>query len=306
VQLWGPSGAGVWSAPTLDPAKHIVYVTTGDSYSDPPARTSDAFMAFDMDTGKVLWSRQMTPGDAFTIACLSPDRTNCPDANGPDFDFGASAMLVNLPNGKRALVAGQKSGYVHALDPDQQGEVLWQTRVGQGGVQGGIEWGSAADEQNVYVAVSDVGILPVAGPKPEANKSIFGSYFVLDPKAGGGLFALRLATGERVWHAAPVPCGDKRGCSPAQSAAVTHIPGVVFSGALDGHLRAYSTRDGRILWEVDTARDYQTINGIKANGGAIDGPGPVVVNGVLYANSGYGFVGGVPGNVLLAFSVDGK
>ncbi len=306
VQLWGPSGAGVWSAPTVDPQKNAVYVTTGDSYSDPVARTSDAFMAFDMATGKVLWSRQMTPGDAFTIACVSPDRTNCPEAAGPDFDFGSSPILVSLPNGKRALVAGQKSGFVHALDPDQQGEVLWQARVGKGGVQGGIEWGPAADGQNLYVAVSDVGILPAAGPRPEANKSIFGSYFALDPKAGGGLVALHLADGSQAWHAPPVPCGDRKGCSPAQSAAVTHIPGVVLSGALDGRLRAYSDVDGKILWEVDTARDYETVNGVRAGGGAMDGPGPVVVNGILYVNSGYGFVGGIPGNVLLAFSVDGK
>jgi polyvinyl alcohol dehydrogenase (cytochrome) len=306
VQLWGPSGAGVWSAPTLDLAKRAIYVATGDSYSDPPARTSDAFVALSMDTGKLLWSRQMTSGDAFTIGCVSPDRTNCPEANGPDFDFGSSPILVSLANGKRALVSGQKSGVVHAVDPDQQGEVLWQTRVGQGGVQGGMEWGSAADDQNVYVALSDVRILPLAGPNPAANRSIFGGYFALDPKVGGGMFALRLTTGERVWHAPPVACGEKKGCSPAQSAAVTQIPGAVFSGALDGHLRAYSTANGKILWDMDTAQDYETVNGVPGNGGAIDGPGAVVVNGVLYVNSGYGFVGGNPGNVLLAFSVDGK
>jgi len=304
TQLWGPSGAGVWSSPTVDMKKRAIYVTTGDSYSDPPARTSDAFVAFDMDTGKMLWSRQMTSGDAFNLGCPSGD--NCPEAKGPDFDFGSSPGLVDLPNGKRALVAGQKSGMVHAVDPDQQGEVLWQTRVGKGGPLGGVQWGSAADGTNVYVALSDFSSAPAKGPEPGAQRTMFGIYFKPDPKAGGGLFALKLTTGERAWYTPAPECGDKAGRSPAQSAAVTAIPGVVFSGSLDGHLRAYSTNDGRILWDVDTAREYSTVNSVKGTGGSIDGPGPVVVGGMLYVNSGYGFLGGMPGNVLLAFSVDGK
>ncbi|MCU1276109.1 MAG: polyvinyl-alcohol dehydrogenase, partial [Bryobacterales bacterium] len=279
TQLWGPSGAAVWSSPTLDLKRRALYVATGDAYSDPAARTSDAFVAFDMDSGKMLWSRQMTTGDAFNLACGSPLNANCPEAKGPDFDFGSSPILVNLANGKRALVAGQKSGLVHAVDPDQQGEVLWQTRVGQGGALGGVQWGSAVDDQNIYVALSDVRTMFTAGPG--AHKTVMGGYAEMDPKAGGGLFALKLATGERVWHAPPPGCGEKRGCSPAQSAAVTLISRIVFSGALDGHLRAYSTSDGRIVWDVDTAKDFETVNGVKASGGSIDGPGPVVVGGML-------------------------
>ena len=302
VQQWGPSGAGVWSSPAIDPQRHAIYVTTGDSYSDPAARTSDAFVAFDMDNGKILWSRQMTAGDAFNVSCGGGrGGPNCPEEKGPDFDFGASPILVNLANGKRALVAGQKSGVVHAVDPDQQGEVLWQTRVGHGSAAGGIEWGSAADDQNVYVALSDE-----RGRRPAGagNKTIFGGSGEYDPTAGGGMFALRLSNGERAWQTPPPPCGDRKGCSPAQSAAVTVIPGVAFSGDLGGRLRAYSTKDGSILWEVETAHDFDTVDGVKANGGAIDGPGPVVVGGILYVNSGYGFNGGVPGNVLLAFGVE--
>jgi polyvinyl alcohol dehydrogenase (cytochrome) len=305
VQLYGPSGAGVWSSPTVDPVKRALYITTGDSYSDPPARTADAFMALDLATGKVLWSRQITERDAFTIACNNPAAGgNCPESNGPDFDFGSSPILVNLANGKRALVAGQKSGMVSALDPDQQGEVLWQTRIGHGSYLGGIQWGPAADTQNIYAALSDLAFR-IAAPDKEGRAGGLGPVG-LDPRAGGGLFALNLATGKQVWKAAPPVCADRPGCSPAQSAAVTVIPGVVFSGSLDGHLRAYATGDGRILWDVDTMRDYQTVNGVKANGGAVDGPGPVVVSGMLYVNSGYGIFGGSPGNVLLAFSVDGK
>jgi polyvinyl alcohol dehydrogenase (cytochrome) len=308
VQLWGPSGAAVWSSPTVDLKNHRVYVTTGDSYSDPPALTSDSFLAFDSDTGKLLWSRQMTAGDAYTVDCGGPasTHTNCPEANGPDFDFGSSPILVKLPNGRRALIAGQKSGMVHAVDPDRKGEVLWQRRIGHGGSLGGVQWGSAVDAKNVYVALSDVHVQPVPEGTAGAQKSVFGVAFQLDPKAGGGLFALKLETGEIAWQTPHPGCGDKPGCSPAQSAAVTAIPGVVFSGGLDGHLRAYSADDGRILWDFDTERDFDTVNGAKANGGSLDGPGAVIVGGILYVNSGYTAFGGAPGNVLLAFSVDGK
>jgi polyvinyl alcohol dehydrogenase (cytochrome) len=300
TQLYGPSGAGVWSAPTVDAAKRMLYITTGDSYSDPPARTSDAFMALDLNTGKIVWSRQMTEGDAFTIACGNPAMAAaCPESKGPDFDFGSSPILVNLPSGKRALIGGQKSGVVSAVDPDQQGEVLWQERIGHGSALGGIQWGPAADNVNVYAALSDIGFLPPAAGAPPGPPQP-------DPRSGGGLFAINLATGKRAWATSHPGCGDRPGCSPAQSAAVTVIPGVVFSGSVDGHLRAYATSDGHIVWDVDTARDYQTVNGVKGKGGALDGPGPVVVAGTVYVDSGNAFIGGAPGNVLLAFSVDGK
>jgi polyvinyl alcohol dehydrogenase (cytochrome) len=294
TQLWGPSGVGVWSSPTLDPKRNALYVGTGDSYTDPPAPMSDAILALDMDSGKILWARQITAGDAFNLGCRVPDKSNCPDSNGPDSDFGSSPILVELEGDRRALIAGQKSAVVHALDPDREGQILWQTRVGKGGTLGGIQWGPAVDREKVYAALSDI----VAKPTPMGLQA--------DPTAGGGLFALRLADGKKVWEALPPGCGDRIPCSPAQSAAVTVIPGVVFSGSVDGHLRAYSAEDGKILWDFDTVRDYQTVNGVKARGGSLDGSGAVVVGGMLFVNSGYPGTGGMPGNVLLAFSVDGK
>jgi polyvinyl alcohol dehydrogenase (cytochrome) len=308
VQLFGPSGAGIWSSPAVDPARGMLYTTTGDSYSDPPAATSDAILAFRLDNGEQAWSRQMTAGDAYTVACafFAPGTGNCPEANGPDFDFGSSPILVQLANSKRALIAAQKSGVVYAVDPDRQGAIIWQRRVGKGGKQGGVEWGAAVDERNVYVALSDVRVRRVPASTAGAQKSVFGPSFLLDPAAGGGLFALALDTGEVVWHTPHPGCGDAPGCSPAQSAAVTAIPGVVFSGGVDGHLRAYDAASGRIIWDVNTKATFETVNGTTAMGGSLDGPGPVVVGGMLYVNSGYGFLGGAPGNVLLAFSVGGK
>ena len=296
IQSWGPSGAPVWTSPTIDVERNALYVTTGDNYSDPTTSTSDAFLAMNLDSGKLLWSRQMTSSDAYNVACRIPDKTNCPDSNGPDLDFGSSPILVSLPGGRRALIAGQKSGIVHALDPDRGGEILWQVRVGQGGSLGGVQWGSAADRGNVYVALSDIGrvLLP------------FGIGTDADPKRGGGMFALKLDNGERMWYMPPPGCGDRKRCSPAQSAAVSAIPGAVFSGSVDGHMRAYSTANGSIIWDFDAVRPFQTVNRVPGRGGSLDGPGPIAGGGVLYFVSGYAKWGGEPGNVLLAFSVDGK
>jgi len=238
----------------------------------------------------------------FNTTCIIPPGLNCPDVPGPDFDFGSSPILRSLASGKRALIVGQKSGVVHALDPDQQGEVLWQTRIGKGGVLGGIQWGPAADRDAVYVALSDY-TLQISDPSQIQRNEGFGP----DPNEGGGLFALKIATGEKLWDTPSPGKGCKtKGCSPAQSAAVTAIPDAVFSGALDGHLRAYSTKDGRILWDYDSVRDYETVNKVTAKGGSIDGPGPVVAGGMVFVNSGYGYFNAIPGNVLLAFSVDGR
>ena len=295
VQQWGPSGAPIWTSPAIDVQHNALYVATGDNYSDPPTANSDAFMAFDLDTGKVLWSRQMTASDAWNTACRLSDKTNCPEADGPDWDFASSPILVTLANGRRALVAGQKSGVVHALDPDRNGEVLWSTRIGKGGTLGGVQWGSAADQSNVYVALSD--IVRTTIPNSQGSEP--------DPKAGGGMFALRLDNGERVWYTPPADCGDRKRCSPAQSAAVSAIPGVAFSGSVDGHLRGYAMADGKVIWDFDTVRPFDTVNKVPARGGSLNGPGPAIAGGMLFVTSGYA-ANGIPGNVLLGFSVDGK
>ena len=293
VQNWGPSGASIWSAPTIDTKRRIIYAGTGDNFSEPDTTTSDAVLAFDLDSGKLLWSQQLTEHDVFNIVCAGE---GCGEHLGPDVDIGASPILVTLTNGKRELLISQKSGVASAIDPDHEGKVLWQTRVGRGGRLGGIQWGSAYDGYNMYAAVSDIA---------HTRSSGIGR-MVADPKVGGGLFALNVETGAKVWAAPPPICGDRPSCSPAQSAAVSVIPGVVFSGGVDGRLRAYSTSDGKVIWEFDTVQEFNAVNGIKGKGGAMDGAGPTIAGGMLFVGSGYGIWGGLPGNVLLAFSVDGK
>jgi len=270
--------------------------------------TFSVVLAFDLDTGKLLWVHQTTADDGYNISCEFPPpaNTNCPQVRGHDFDFGSSAILVNLRSGGRALIAGQKSGVVYSLDPDHNGRVLWQIQVGRGGTLGGIQWGAAVDDRHLYVALSDAKVDLASPGTVGAQPSAFGPPLLLDPKAGGGLFSLDLTSGKVIWHTPHPGCVGKPGCSPAQSAAITVIPGVVFSGGLDGHLRAYSAQSGQIIWDVDTALDYDTVNRVPAKGGSLDGPGAVVVDGLVYVNSGYGFSGGMPGNVLLAYSVNGK
>ena len=296
VDQLGPSGAGVWSAPSVDAKRGVLYITSGDNYSYPATKTSDAVLALDLKTGRIVWSQQTLSNDVYNSAC-GGGGVNCPPSNGPDHDFGSSALLIKLPSGRDMLFAGQKSGVVYGLDPDQQGKIVWQTRVGRGSTNGGVQWGMASDGGSVYASVSDVVRPPggVGGPAPIGNAR-------LDPVQGGGLTALRLADGAKVWTMPGTPCNPPRpGCSPAQPAAVTAIPGVVFSGSMDGHLRAFAAADGKLIWDVDTAKPFETVNGVKATGGSLDGAGPVVSNGVVLVNSGYPRFGGMPGNVLLAF-----
>ncbi len=303
---FGPSGAGVWSRPTVDPARGLLYVTTGDNYSHPATTTSDAVMALNVKTGQIVWSHQMTPADVYNSAC-GAKAVNCPANNGPDYDFGSSAVLVRTMAGKDILLAGQKSGVVYAFDPDQDGKLLWQTRVGRGGTNGGVQWGMATDGRRLYAAVSDVVRLPPPpGAAGDASHPVgpVGNA-TLAPDKGGGITALDLITGEKLWSAPAQACAPPRpGCSPAQPGAVTAIPGVVFSGSMDGHIRAFSTAGGQTLWDFDTEKDFTTVNGAPAHGGSLDGAGPVVAGGMVFVNSGYPRFGGAPGNVLLAFGVN--
>jgi polyvinyl alcohol dehydrogenase (cytochrome) len=285
--LWGPAGAAVWSSPTVDTKRGVVYVGTGNSYTFPASANTDSVMAFDIKTGVLLWSHEVLADDAYVVGCNAntTSRDNCPSTSGPDFDFGTSPILRSLADGRSVLVIGQKAGIAWALDPDKKGEVLWQKKVGRGSALGGIEWGLAADDKLAYLPIAD---------------AQFG------PDQAGGLFALSLTNGEQAWMSHPAPtanCTNPRGCVAARSAALSVVPGVVFSGTTDGMMRAYSTADGRVLWEYNTAHDYETVNGVAGKGGSINGPGPVVAGGMLYTNSGYAYIGtGLPGNVLLAFA----
>ncbi len=273
---WAPAGGGVWNTPTIDPKRHALYIGTGDAYASPAPNTTDAVMAMNLDNGKILWSTQGTENDAWIAGCMGPKPAeNCPKDFGPDHDFGSPPMLRELPGGRTLLVAGQKSGNVWAYDPDKNGAVVWRTALVSNTKEfgGKIVWGGAADEQT--------------------------SYFGLGT---GGIGAIALSNGERKWFTPFVPA-EGRTQHPGQEGPLTAIPGVIFSGGWDGVLRALSASDGKVVWQFDTLRDFQTVNGVAAKGGSMGAAGPVVAGGMLFVPSGYvGVRNGIPGNALLAFT----
>jgi polyvinyl alcohol dehydrogenase (cytochrome) len=277
-ESWGPAGGAIWSAPTIDVKRHAIYVGGGNTYAGSASQPgTDGVDAYDLKTGKLLWMKQLHADDIFGCRNGEP---NCGARQGPDYDFGTSPTIAHLANGRDLIVIGQKSGIGWALDPDKQGDIVWKYQAGRGSALGGIEWGTALDGTQAYFPVADT-----------------------NSQTPGGLHAVNLATGERAWFTpppTPLMCGAPgRGCNPAQSAAITVIPGVVFSGSFDGGIRAYSTKDGSMLWDFNTNREFLTVNGVKARGASLNGPAPVVAGGMLYVSSGD--YRSRPGNVLLAF-----
>jgi polyvinyl alcohol dehydrogenase (cytochrome) len=284
TQAWGPAGAGIWAAPTIDARRGVLYVATGNGYADPQQPTTDAVIAMNLNTGAIAWVAQPGVPDVWMMGCRpeNPDNPRCPAKEGPDHDFSASPMLAKKSNGQDILIIQSKSGMAYAFDPDKGGAKLWEYKTSNGSGLGG-QWGGAVDNKNAYFSVN-------------------GTF----SNAPGGIRAVNLETGKEVWTKAPEPklCGNGRGCSAAQGAAVTAVPGIVFSGSLDGGLRAYASDDGTLIWSFDTNKEFLTVNGVQAKGAALDGPGATVVDGMLYVNSGYGGIAGRPGNVLLAFGVE--
>lgn len=281
-----PSGSPVWNTPALDLARGLMYVGTGENYSSPANDTSDAILALSLKDGAIVWSQQMTEGDAWNMGCETEDRINCPPEDGPDYDFGAATILTTTSDGRDLVLAGQKSGEVFALDPDKGGEIVWRNKLGRGGIQGGVHFGMAVEGDVLYVPMSDFD----GGPRWP------GEMFP-------GMFAVDVRTGEQLWFNRTVDiCDGREYCQPGLSAAASAIEGAVVAGGMDGMLRAYGKSDGKVLWSFDSVREFQTTDGGTARGGSFGGAaGPVFSDGMMFVNSGYGIYFHMPGNVLLAF-----
>jgi polyvinyl alcohol dehydrogenase (cytochrome) len=307
----GPSGVAVWSTPTIDNKRGVLYIGTAENTSRPATKNSDAIVALDLTSGKERWVFQALPDDVWNSSCLSGG-PNCPENEGPDFDFGASVILTTRSDGKEILLAGQKSSEVFALDPDRDGAVLWRNRLSQGSSNGGVHWGMSVSAGQLYVPLAD----------PERNED----GYVPRP----GLYALDIDSGKVKWSAPA-----DRGCKVAPenvpkvgleamrsgaaidlalmyncsfyyglSAAATSANDLVFAGGLDGRLKAYNVKTGAVLWSAKTAVPFQGVNGVEGHGGAIDVDGVVLADKMLFIQSGYSLFGQLPGNVLLAFEID--
>jgi len=309
TDIWGPSGVGVWTTPAVDAQRGRIIIGTAQNMSAPATHNSDSVVALDIETGEEEWVFQALAGDIWNVACHLGG-ANCPDNAGPDFDFGGGITLVTDENGKDIIVAGQKSGQLFALDPDNDGELIWKQRLSMGTSNGGIHWGVATDGNTIWATIAD---------PPRRREG-----YVPKP----GVYAVRISDGETTWSM-PV----ERGCEfdPAdaprigleamrdaeprnpwpdcsfyygQSAAPLYANGVVYAGALDGKLRIIDAHNGELLRIIDTKRGYDADNGVKGHGGAIDLSGVVIDGKRLFVYSGYGMFGQMPGNVLLAYELD--
>lgn len=306
--LWGPSGAPVWTTPAIDEKRNVLYIGTGENYSQPTTDTSDAIIALNLDTGEPEWVFQATENDAYNLACVSwlggKDGPNCPENPGPDFDFGASVIITQDNSGNDILLAGQKSGDVWALDPDDNGKVIWNERLSGGTPVGGIHWGMSVVGDKLFVPIAD----------PEWSIA----QWEYEPLAG--MVALDITTGSVLWRHE-----SRRGCfirldeydvnTGAQkvpwpscpqyyghSGAAFGLDDMVLAGTLNGKLQAFDPETGSIIWEHDTKRPYETLNGVDGHGGSIDNAGAVVVgNGHMVVQSGYSYINQMPGNVVLVF-----
>lgn len=286
TQNYGPSGAPIWNSPTIDTKRGQLYVGTGENYSSPTTDTSDAILAIDLKTGELRWSYQATPKDAWNTACSGREKSaNCPKEDGPDFDFGASMVLATTSTGQDLVLGPQKSGIVHAVNPDT-GKLVWRTKVGRGGLHGGIHFGMAVSGDRAFVPISDA--------------HDWQSYTT---PAKPGLYALNLINGKYLWRT-PLSnaCREREFCDVGIGAAITATPSLVFAGALDGYLRIHDAVTGKVLRTIDTTVPVTSTAGSKASGGSMDGgSGPLPFNRQLYVSSGYAFAGHMAGNVLLVY-----
>lgn len=287
TQMHGPSGAPVWSVPTVDEKRGLLYFGTGENYTAPANELSDAIIALRLRDGELVWSNQTISGDTWNGACGSTN-ANCPEERGPDFDFGAPPILTTLPNGKDIILAGQKSGMVFGMDPDDGGKTLWSARAGMGGYNGGVHWGMSSNGEKLFVGIADTP----------------GHHMTVGPPRHG-VHAFDAETGEPLWSTIEdMLCEELNArCFPSASSPLTATDDLIFAGSLDATMRVYSSRTGALMWSFDTLTAFETVNGVPASGGSIDSAGAVLIDNKFIVNSGYDKFRLQPGNALLVFEV---
>jgi polyvinyl alcohol dehydrogenase (cytochrome) len=282
--MLGPSGASVWNTPTISEEHGLLFVGSGNNHSRPATSMSDSVLAMDVRTGRIAWTYQSQAGDAWNAACVFGVRSSCPDPEGPDTDFGATTMLLEL-DGKEFLVAGQKSGLLHALDP-ATGELVWKTRLTHGGAEGGIRYGMATRDGVLYVPSTDQARDESEGPSSQP-----------------GVAALSAQDGTVLWSMTGAKlCAGRENCDESMTAPPLAMSEAIFAASLEGVLYALDRTTGAVLWSLDTAQTFTTLTGKTTRGGGIAGTaGPVHANGRLFISSGYGQAQR-PGNALIALA----
>ena len=286
TDIIGPSGAVVWNTPSIDVERNQLYFGTGENMSSPATPTSDALFAISLATGDVNWVFQATADDAWNTACDTDTPQNCPDENGPDFDFGGATILAASSAHGDLVIGGQKSGLVHALNP-ATGALVWQTRVGRGGIQGGVHFGMALAGEVLLVPISD---MSDGREYPDPDRP--------------GMHAVDINSGKILWSTVHEnQCDGRKFCNPGISQVPTVIGDVVVAGAMDGVVRAYDLQTGEIVWQLDTTEEFITISGETSHGGSFGGAaGPLAFEGKLILSSGYGIYNHMAGNLLLVLA----
>jgi len=296
VEVYGPSGAPIWSSPSVDLKAGVVYTATGENTSPPATGTSDSLIAIDLATGKQKWVFQALENDVWNMSCPigSPTGGRPPGANCffaaegsvlRDHDFGGGPLIWR-GKGRTLVLGGQKSGDVWALDA-ATGKQVWHHQFGKGTALGGVHWGIAADATRVYVPIADPGV-------PQKDNA-------------AGLYAIDVASGKVAWSwRASADCGGRKARVPSCdskfgiSAPPVVIDGAVVAGGLDGRVYVFEAATGKLLATHDTAVPFQGVNKLAGAGGSIDAAGPFAGDGMLFVSSGYGSFGQQAGNVLVA------
>ena len=297
VEMFGPSGAPIWSSPAVDLKKGVAYTATGEATSPPDLGTTDSLVAVDLATGKQKWVFQALANDIWHMACpvgqpapgakLNP---NCFFAGEGsvlrDHDFGTGPVIWR-GKGRELILGGQKSGDVWALNA-ATGKQVWHHQFGKGTPLGGVHWGIATDGVRVFA--------PIADPNVPAAQT------------AAGMYAIDIASGKVAWSWKATPdCANGRQavvrtCAGRYglSAAPLVVDGALIAGGLDGRLYVFEAATGKLLSTTDTAVKFDALNKIPACGGTIDAAGPFAGDGMVFVSSGYASFGQQGGNALVA------
>jgi polyvinyl alcohol dehydrogenase (cytochrome) len=316
----GYAGATMFSPPAVNVPAGLVYGTFGQAYTEPasvaachaaaangfsesceqPGSYLKSIVAFDLKTGQPQWSYRVRGHDPWQRACGSQpvSVTWCAqESDDEKWDMGgsgANVMRLRMDGHWRDVVGvGEKSGVYVLLDANT-GEFIWNTLIGPGGDQGGMEWGTAFDGERIYASITNHHHIPYKLTEDGvlSNTSVTGgSWAALDP-----------ITGKILWQTADPQVETLAGLGTVgvwDLAPITVANGVVYASSMakmgnQDQMFALDAATGTILWQFGAGSSVNS--------------GPAVANGVVYWGSGYSRSGveGSGNNKLYAFSIEGQ
>ena len=234
IEILAPSGVPVWNSPTFDTVRNLIYYGTGESYSSPAADTSDSIIAINKVNGDIEWVYQAESGDAWNMGCFVEADANCPEEDGPDWDFGASVVLANI-DGKDVLFAGRKSGHVYGLDPDNKGKPLWIKRIGKGGFAGGVDIGGERGASRGGIGGNNISAGSLSGDGSFGSAFVSGTLYPGDTQATGNNGGQTIACTKGVYWAQQ----GKGACDDIGTGKFRQSDGTIVTNTVSGITRGY-------------------------------------------------------------------